>query len=72
VEEMISGGNPEIAPNLIYLGELLRKETTTADATGKSNVLTTPQGLKIAAVGGIYDANQYDSDNQVCLSQQYK
>jgi hypothetical protein len=28
-------------------------------------VLTTPQGLKIAAVGGVYDATKYDNDSEV-------
>lgn len=34
---------------------------------GKSNILTTAQGLKIAAVGGAYDEATYASDDNVSL-----
>lgn len=35
---------------------------------GKASILTTAQGLKIAAVGGAYDEATFESDEAVSLA----
>ena len=52
VQEIISSTGGEVVENLVFLGTCSSYSMLTP---GKSNVLTTAQGLKIGCIGGAYD-----------------
>lgn len=64
LQAKVSETGGEVVNNLVFLGEegvMSERMAYTHVETGKSAVLTTAQGLKIACVGGAFDQGLYDS-----------
>jgi hypothetical protein len=65
VQDKVTSTGGELVPNLLLLGWLSRTAKTrfsnSNNSTDKASVITTSQGIRIAALGGQYDPASYSS-----------